>query len=78
MKHRHSRILTTQAGNLARPQEVAQGLPRKPVGAPFGPGRAQLQMTSTVYTGAIAHPGEEAHNRSRSRSCVRSSGASIS
>jgi len=35
MKHRHSRILATQVGNLARPPEVVQGLSRKPDCAPF-------------------------------------------
>lgn len=78
MKHRDSRILATQVGDLARPPEVVEVLPRKPGGAPFSPGRAQLQMPSTVCTGAIAYPGEEAHNRSCGHSCVRSSGASIS
>ena len=86
MKHRHSRILATQVGNLARPPEVVQGLSRKPDCAPFSDDQlavirrhvAEAVQMRAVCTGAIAYPGDEAHNRSCIHSCVCSSGASIS
>ena len=86
MKHSSSRILTTHVGSLVRPPEVVDVLSSKPDGVPFSADQlavirrhvAQAVQMRAVCTGAIAYPGEEAHNRSCIHSCVCSSGASIS
>lgn len=73
MKHRDSRILTTQVGSLARPQEAAQGLPRKPGGTTRSRDRRRFAAACLEIEGsaqdAVASPGraqlQMVHGRDR-------------